>query len=61
MKQCNKGDIVLYNFEGKITNIKVFDVYNDNVSELLYMQPTHQHLLVNDTARKLIENTGVKL
>ena len=61
MKQCNKGDIVLYNFEGKITNIKVFDVYNDNISELLYMQPTHQHLLVNDTARKLIENTGVKL
>ena len=27
MNQCNKGDIVLYNFEGKITNIKVFDVY----------------------------------
>lgn len=54
-------DIYLSNFYGQITNFKVFDVYNDNISELLQMYPTHQHLLINDTARKLNGKDGVIL
>lgn len=54
-------DIYLSNFNGTITNFKVFDVYNDNVSELLQMYPTHQHLMINDTARRINGNNGVIL
>ena len=54
-------DIYLSNFYGTITNFKVFDIYNDNVSELLQMYPTHQHLIVNDTARRINGNNGILL
>ena len=54
-----KSDICLYNFDGNISNIKIFDMYNDNISELLQMYPTNQHLMINDTARKLIDISGV--
>ena len=54
-------DVWVGNFNGFITNIKVFDVYNDNISELLQMYPTHQHLMINDTARRIMGNTGVVL
>ena len=54
-------DIYISNFHGKITNFKVFDIYNDNISELLQMYPTHQHLLINDTARRLNGHNGVAL
>ena len=54
-------DIYISNFYGRITNFKVFDVYNDNVSELLQMYPTHQHLMINDTARRLNGKDGVIL
>ena len=53
-----ESDIILHQFYGLITNIKIFDVYNDNLSEILQQYPTHQHLLVNDTARKLIDMHG---
>ena len=33
-------------------------IYNDNVSELLQMYPTHQHLLINDTARRIVSLFG---
>lgn len=56
---CEKSNIEVNGFSGEITNIKVFDVYNDNISELLQMYPTHQHLLVNDTARKILDLPGV--
>ena len=46
---------------GYITNFKIFDVYNDNLSELLQMYPTHQHLMINDTARKIVGRPGVAL
>ena len=59
LPQEKQGDIVLHNFVGSITNIKVFDVYNDNVSEILQMYPTHSHLIVNDTARKIVALGGV--
>ena len=54
-------DIYLSNFYGEITNFKLFDIYNDNISELLQMYPTHQHLWINDTARKINGKTGVQL
>ena len=56
----DKSQISLHNFYGSITNIKIFDVYNDNISELLQMYPTHQHLMINDTARQIIGKNGVK-
>ena len=40
---------------------ELLDVYNDNVSELLQMYPTHQHLMINDTARRINGNNGVIL
>ena len=54
-------DVYISNFNGKITNFKVFDLYNDNISELLQMYPTHQHLMINDTARRINGNEGVIL
>ena len=55
------SDVYISNFTGTITNFKVFDVYNDNISELLQMYPTHQHLMINDTARRINGNYGVML
>lgn len=56
-----KSDVAIEGFFGWITNVKVFDVYNSNISEILQTYPNHQHLLINDTARQLIENIGVSL
>ena len=54
-----KSDVYISNLYGSITNFKLFDVYNDNLSELLQMYPTHQHLMINDTARKVVGRPGV--
>jgi hypothetical protein len=59
--QEKKCDVLMNSFSGWITNIKLFDVYNDNISEILQMYPTHQHLIINDTARKLVDLKGVEL
>jgi hypothetical protein len=61
LEQCEKKDVITYSFDGKITNIKVYDRYIDNVSELIQMYPTNQHLLINDTARKFVELPGTYL
>ena len=53
-------DVVVNGFSGNLTNIKVFDVYDDNMSELLQMYPTHQHLKINDTARPLYGLSGTQ-
>ena len=53
-----EGDVVLDAFSGEITNIKLFDIYVSNDSEILQMLPNNQHLLINDTARKLISSNG---
>ena len=58
MQQGTKGEIIMHSFNGEITNIKVFEIYIGNVSEILQMYPNNQHLLVNDTARKLIAGDG---
>ena len=52
--------IAIY-FYGNITNIKVFEMYNDNISEILQQYPTNNYLLLNDTARKLVGLDGVQL
>lgn len=56
-----KEDVWISNYYGEITNFKVFDVYNDQLAELLQMYPTHQHLMINDTARKILGLKGVAL
>lgn len=54
------NDVVLYSFDGKITNIKVYNKYIDNISELLQMFPTNQYLIINDVARKFVELPGIQ-
>lgn len=60
-RQSERKSIELTGFSGWITNFKVLDMYLDNVSELMQMYPTNQHLLVNDTARRIIDAQGVPL
>ena len=55
-----KTNIEINNLLGTITNIKLFDIYIDNISELLQMYPNNQHLFINDTARKLVDMPGIK-
>ena len=57
----DKADVYISNCYGYITNFKLFDVYTDNLMDLLQMYPTHQHLLINDTARKVVGHPGVVL
>lgn len=52
------SEVSVYGFPGTITNFKLFDVYNDKLSELLQQYPTHQHLQINDTARPIVGLTG---
>lgn len=59
--QDRKETIEIFGFNGWITNVKVYDSYVDNISELIQMYPTNQHLVVNDTARKLLNPQGVPL
>ena len=59
--QSEKTSIEINGFPGWITNFKVFDIYLDNISELMQMYPTNQHLLVNDTARRIIDAHGVTI
>lgn len=56
--QTEKKDVVVHGFPGAITNIKVIDVYDDNVTELMQQYPNNQHMIVNDCARKIIELNG---
>ena len=56
--QETAGNIELNSFTGEITNIKVFGIYVGDDSEILQMLPNNQHLLINDTARKLISSNG---
>lgn len=56
-----KTDITLNSFAGNITNIKIFNIYNDNISEILQQYPTNNNLILNDTARKLVGLDGLKI
>lgn len=61
MEQECKKDVCLYDIKGELTNIKLFDTYIDNIGLLIQMYPTHNHLLFNDTARKVVDGDGVAL
>lgn len=56
--QEEKKDIVVNGYPGLMTNFKVYDVYIDDLGLLLQQYPTHQHLIVNDAARPIIDNIG---
>ena len=60
-EQPTKGNVTLYSFIGKITNIKVYDKYINNISELIQMYPTNQSLLINDTCRNFVGLPGIML
>lgn len=55
-----QSDVKLHGIYGWITNFKLFDLYNDDISELLQMYPTNQHLAINDTARRILLQDGVQ-
>ena len=61
MEISAKSSVILKGFYGTITNIKLFDYYNDNISEIMQMYPTNNRLLINDTARNIIGLEGYKL
>ena len=55
-----KVDVSLHGFLGNITNIKLFNSYNDNISEILQMYPTNNTLIINDTARNILGADGIR-
>lgn len=59
--QEKRKDVIMYVPYGSITNIKLFDTDNDNITELLQMYPTNNNLIINDTARKLINLSGLSM
>ena len=56
-----RNEVILNGFIGNITNIKLFDIYDDNISEILQMYPTNNHLLINDTARNILGMNGINI
>lgn len=58
MMQETKQDVVVHGFPGIISNIKVFDVYIDDIATLLQEYPNHQHLLINDAVRPIVDMNG---
>lgn len=58
MMEEEKQDVMICGLPGTLTNFKLFDIYIDNLSVLLQQYPTSQHLLINDTCRKIIDMQG---
>lgn len=58
MMQDTKQDVVVHGFPGIISNIKVFDAYIDDMATLLQEYPNHQHLLINDAVRPIVDMNG---
>ena len=56
-----QSEVKLHGIYGWITNFKLFDLYNDNISELLRMFPNNQHLAINDTARRILDLPGIQV
>lgn len=57
----NKKEVIINNINGTLTNFKLFDTYIDTIPDILMMYPNNKHLIINDTARKVIDHTGVNL
>lgn len=55
----SKTAVKVSHFPGCLSNVKLLNIYNDNLSELLMQNPTNQHLLINDTALPFIGLNGV--
>lgn len=49
-----KSDIIVNGFYGNITNIKLFNIYINNISEIMQMYPTNNELIINDTAKNIL-------
>lgn len=57
-----KSEASIHSFFGWITNIKIYDYYFDgDFSEVLQTYPTNQHLIINDTARNIVDGNGVSI
>lgn len=54
----NKSKITIEGGNYLISNIKIFDIYINNISEILQQYPSNQHLLVNDSVRPLYGLNG---
>ena len=52
---------MLKGFYGTITNIKLFNIYCDDISEILQMFPTNNALIINDTARNILGMDGYQI
>lgn len=59
MKQIDEAEVSVHGFVGTISNIKFFNEYNDNISEMLMQYPNNKSLIINDTCRPLIGLDGV--
>lgn len=55
----SKAEVKVNHFPGCLSNVKLLNIYNDNLSELLMQNPTNQHLLINDTALPFLGLNGV--
>lgn len=55
----SKSEVKVSHFPGCLSNVKLLNIYNDNLSELLMQNPTNQHLLINDTALPFLSLRGV--
>lgn len=53
-----KSDVVIHSFNGMLTNIKIFQNYNDNIQEIMMEYPTNKLLLINDTASPFVNSNG---
>lgn len=61
LEQCEKENIILYSFDGCITDIKIYDSYINDLTELIQMYPNNKHIVLNDTVRKFINNLGISV
>lgn len=59
MSVKEKTEVKVNGFYGNMSNFKVWDAYNQSMSELMMQYPTSVHLLINDTARPLYGLLGV--
>ena len=59
--QESKGDVQLNSFVGWITNIKLFDVYNDNLEKGIMSKKSEYLMKYDDKLRKIVDLNGVSL
>lgn len=57
----DKKEVRTHGFYGWISNIKLYDIYIDNMNELIQPYPNNQHLQINDTARRFVGGYGVNI